>query len=641
MTEMTAAQYVYTTKEEVALLARVTNAATGSVLSEGQYEQFIRLAAHEINGIVRSEYVLPLSPETNPISWEIMRAANQIGALFYGYALVQQLGGDALTNPWADTWERTLERLSKGCALPDALTVSSGLVETATDALLMGWVEAAVAAQGQRVTNIAYDSGTRTITISLIDQTGNVQTQTIRLPMDDSGAVDRGEVFAIINEALEPWVIRNNVELPRAAEFAADPMVDYILKVNQDGFMRWEAEAQPHESHFNQIGSTFEFTSSGTTWVDTSLAIPSHGMLRITFENGRAFDLRAEDLRGVSAATAGQATGADDFISLPDALRTKDYYIGRTATYTLLISDRTGGATIPERRTDINLYTVTSSPQSVPGSFDQTSTDARIRALIDPKSFIGNVIRWGYDKLPEALTPAALTTFVNSLIPQHDDVAEAKADLEALRYQEDLGTATITVAASNAGSLIRLASGDDLMTPANEAAGRLVVTVSGQAAFEVSLADLYSRAAVQPTAQLSDSNAFSWTRDGTKYFVARASTGRLLFSQDEIGSTTVAFALSRLDLEDFARRSHPNSQVPASKLQNAAAAGGGGLDQAAVDGRIDAKVKDFAETGNTTKPTPADLAPNPQGGKSLKTNAAGDTLEWGDGGRRTPRSMPV
>ena len=125
-----------------------------------------------------------------------------------------------------------------------------------------------------------------------------------------------------------------------------------------------------------------------------------------------------------------------------------------------------------------------------------------------------------------------------------------------------------------------------------------MVTVSGQAAFEVSLADLYSRAAVQPTAQLSDSNAFSWTRDGTKYFVARASTGRLLFSQDEIGSRHRGVCPVAARPRGLCP-SQPSQQPSAcEQATERAAAGGGGLDQAAVDGRIDAKVKDFAETGN-------------------------------------------
>ena len=67
-----------------------------------------------------------------------------------------------------------------------------------------------------------------------------------------------------------------------------------------------------------------------------------------------------------------------------------------------------------------------------------------------------------------------------------------------------------------------------------------------------------------------------------------------------------------------------------------AAAGGGtewgsqGLDQAAVDARVAAGVKDFAEAGSSSKPVPSDFAASPAAHDSLVVDSAGTGFRFGN-----------
>ena len=59
-----------------------------------------------------------------------------------------------------------------------------------------------------------------------------------------------------------------------------------------------------------------------------------------------------------------------------------------------------------------------------------------------------------------------------------------------------------------------------------------------------------------------------------------------------------------------------------------AGGGGGGLSQGAVDARVRALVKDFAETGSVTPPTAADLAAAPVAGRRLAVGNDGASTAW-------------
>ena len=169
------------------------------------------------------------------------------------------------------------------------------------------------------------------------------------------GGITTADFYRLLYQSVEEWCIKNNVELPRADELVAHPVVDYVLKVAADGFLRAAPEIS---GHWSPIGSVFGPNFSGTTWVeDTALTIPATGFFRLDFGKGRVFEFNANEFRRLPAGTSGSEPADGSFVKLPSAEGLNDYYVGRAANNHLLVSSRAGTGSAA-----IRMYQVAGTP---------------------------------------------------------------------------------------------------------------------------------------------------------------------------------------------------------------------------------------------------------------------------------------
>lgn len=118
----------YTTVEDVRDLASrtVEQERPDVLLGDEQYEGFIQLAAGVLDRAIGKNYVLPISQTASTISWNVLKAANEVGALYYAYSLLLDRSGSASgdsSNPWSAQWDELLEMLDDDRSLPDALLI--------------------------------------------------------------------------------------------------------------------------------------------------------------------------------------------------------------------------------------------------------------------------------------------------------------------------------------------------------------------------------------------------------------------------------------------------------------------------------------------------------------------------------------
>ena len=513
----------YTNRDEVAALAAITT-PSGSLLSKERYDLFIDLAEHELNGIARMQYVLPLSETGNPVGYAIMKAAAQVGALFYGFVLVQQQSADLLDNPWQAPWERILTRLSSDRAFPDGLLVSEGAVEAQGVEQVREWITAAV-------------------------------EEAFRA----SGDLTPNEVENIIARLVEPWTIRDNVELPEARDI-----------VDTDG---------------KSVGDHVVLASDGgLELVDPPSGGGGGGLTQAQV------DARVRAVEGPDPATWAEDGNTDQIPAnklgnAPSGGLDQAAVDARVAAGVADWAEQGDTSQIPANKLS-NAPTGGSG-----GGLTNTQVNALIDGRVEDWAETGNTDDVPDDKLPDRLSKA-----------QQDMLQD---DAAALRYTQSLGSATTTTATSDTGQATTID------VPANEASARLRIAI-GTLDETFPLSELHAKPAINISDQLSSSNALVLTDTDANenYYVARLGTGKLLLGRESIGTTTASFSLIRPDLEDWARRSSTEA-IPADKLTNAPA---GGLDQAAVDARVAAGVEDWAEEGNTEAIPAGKLTNAPSGG---------------------------
>lgn len=247
---------------------------------------------------------------------------------------------------------------------------------------------------------------------------------------------------------------------------------------------------------------------------------------------------------------------------------------------------------------------------------DEEAVEAIVRRLVADWAEAGNEDDVPADKLPDS--SGVDVAAVQRLIETDDVVVAHTENWDAARYETRLFNGSIRVAASDAAYAL---GGNNPNIPGAENARRLRIVVDGTAMQTVNLSALAAKPAAAVTNQLSSRTAIVFSHDGTLYFLARTAGGKFLFSADSVGDYQLQIFDNRIDLEDFARRSNAakvpdaklptipdaaatwardgnTDQIPANKLSNAPSAGGG-LNQAAVDARVQAGVADWAEQGNT------------------------------------------
>ncbi len=232
----------YTSDE--ALQALYGKAFDASIVPNvGQVHEAAVQIANEINAYLGVMYQVPLVEASSPIAYKAVAYGNALGTLYLVHAMEYSQASDRASNPWAAPWKDWLKTLGS-MELPDALDLD---VEDIPSLLvrIRAWAEAV--ATGGRVTAVRYAPATRTITFTLIDDSGVENTLNITIPSGgQGGGLDRVDVLAIINEAVEEFAVKNNDELPVIADFgdASTAQIGWVLAVGSDGFTEWIAQPQ-------------------------------------------------------------------------------------------------------------------------------------------------------------------------------------------------------------------------------------------------------------------------------------------------------------------------------------------------------------------------------------------------------------
>ena len=156
---------------------------------------------------------------------------------------------------------------------------------------------------------------------------------------------------------------------------------------------------------------------------------------------------------------------------------------------------------------------------------------------------------------------------VQQAIRTAPDVVELREQAAATRHESTLVSgASITVASGNQPYRFPQPRPQ---VPADEVDRELVVSVDAPAAtrrFELSA--LTDKDVVDDFTALSTANAVVFASDDGQrnYYIARRADGEFWFSADSSGTFVVTIVDSRLALEDFANRNHPNAQVTRGRL---------------------------------------------------------------------------
>ena len=191
---------------------------------------------------------------------------------------------------------------------------------------------------------------------------------------------------------------------------------------------------------------------------------------------------------------------------------------------------------------------------------DEEAVEAIVRRLVADWAEAGNEDDVPAEKLPDSAGVDAAA--VQRLIETDDVVVAHTENWDAARYETRLFNGPIRVAASDAAYAL---GGNNPNIPGAENARRLRIVVDGTAMQTINLSALAAKPAAAVTDQLSSRTAVAFSHDGTLYFLARTAGGKFLFSADSVGTYQLQIFDSRIDLEDFARRSHA-AKVPEAKL---------------------------------------------------------------------------
>ncbi len=140
-----------------------------------------------------------------------------------------------------------------------------------------------------------------------------------------------------------------------------------------------EAKLPSDSTAFIELGS-FVFNASGTTFVDSNIALPAAGWIIIDFDGGRTFWIDSAKFRLGRAQVAGAAPAAGDSLQFPGAIGHGsvfiDIWLGHTAAQNILVSNRRGSGA-----TGFSVYRVSIGSSS--GGLTQAQVDARIGARVE------------------------------------------------------------------------------------------------------------------------------------------------------------------------------------------------------------------------------------------------------------------
>ena len=150
---------------------------------------------------------------------------------------------------------------------------------------------------------------------------------------------------------------------------------------------------------------------------------------------------------------------------------------------------------------------------------------------------------------------------VDTRIANNPAVQSAGRFEDALRVNAPLMTRqAFTVTANN-----RAAAAGTVAVPANEADRELLISLPGVSAQAFQLSAFRGKTAAGLAVILDNGNSVALTGGGITYRIGRDASGNFVASASATGTYSLTIVDSRIDVEDFSRRSSP-AQVPASKL---------------------------------------------------------------------------
>lgn len=197
----------YTTANDVRVLAARDLSAEDAILSTAVITQWIGVAASELDRVVGVDYVLPITRANSPVSFAVLKADNEIGALYYLYSLLQDLSeGDEGDNPWQAKWEASLARLAEDNALPDAPLRYDMDMPAATT---VNQLITAAIAEEQRLKSVSYNAGTHTLTFVMVNPGGQESSFDVTLPSDE-GTFNAAQVASIVRQVLDTDILDGN-----------------------------------------------------------------------------------------------------------------------------------------------------------------------------------------------------------------------------------------------------------------------------------------------------------------------------------------------------------------------------------------------------------------------------------------------